>query len=87
MLVASSNLNNVQEAGDYPFRDGRITISLAEIAVWRSNPRAIFRTAQAVRSIKRLHVGARTTGCLRAAFFVSSIAALLSLYLGPRGRF
>jgi hypothetical protein len=43
MHIAWSDLNNVQEAGDYPFRDGRITISFADIAVWRNNPRATFR--------------------------------------------
>jgi hypothetical protein len=43
MHIAWSDLNNVQEAGDYPFRDGRITISFAEIAVWKNNPRATFR--------------------------------------------
>jgi hypothetical protein len=57
MHVASSDLNNVQEAGDYPFRDGQITIGFAKIAVWKNNPRATFRMAQTVRSIKRLQVG------------------------------
>jgi hypothetical protein len=40
MVIAWTDLNNVQEAGDYSFRDGRITISFAEIAVWKNNPRA-----------------------------------------------
>jgi hypothetical protein len=43
MHVAWSDLNNVQEAGDFPFRDGRIAITFAEIAVWKKNSRATFR--------------------------------------------
>jgi hypothetical protein len=43
MHIAWTDLNNVQEAGDFPFRDGRITIALAEIAIWKNNPRATFR--------------------------------------------
>jgi hypothetical protein len=43
MHIAWTDLNNVQEAGDFPFRDGRITIALAEIAIWKKNPRATFR--------------------------------------------
>jgi hypothetical protein len=57
MHIAWTDLNNVQESGDFPFRDGRITIAFAEIAVWKNNPRPTFRTAQTVRSIKRLHLG------------------------------
>jgi hypothetical protein len=40
MKVAWSDLNNVQEAGCYPFRDGSITVLETEIAVWRSHPNA-----------------------------------------------
>jgi hypothetical protein len=43
MRIAWTDLNNVQEAGDYPVRDGQITITFAEIAVWKNNPRATFR--------------------------------------------
>jgi hypothetical protein len=42
MKVAWSDLNNVQEAGCYPFRDGSITVLETEIAVWRSHPNALF---------------------------------------------
>jgi hypothetical protein len=42
MKVAWSDLNNVKEAGRYPFRDGVITVLEIEIAIWRSHPNAIF---------------------------------------------
>ncbi len=37
-----SDLNNVQEAGQYPFRDGVITVLELEIAIWRKHPTAMF---------------------------------------------
>jgi hypothetical protein len=43
MNVAWRDLNTVQEAGDYPFRDGTITITFAEVAIWKKNPGAQFR--------------------------------------------
>src|ERR1700761_1210221 len=43
MNVSWDYLNNVREAGDYPFRDGTITVSFAEIATWKTNPAAIFQ--------------------------------------------
>jgi hypothetical protein len=43
MHISWADLNNVQEAGDLPFRDGRITVTFAEIAIWKKNPRATFR--------------------------------------------
>jgi hypothetical protein len=43
MNVSRADLNNVQEAGDYPYRDGTITITFAELAVWKNNPRAQFQ--------------------------------------------
>jgi hypothetical protein len=43
MHIALTDLNSVQEAGDLPFRDGRITITFAEIAIWKTNPHATFR--------------------------------------------
>jgi hypothetical protein len=43
MNLSWSDLNNVQEAGDYPFRDGTITITFAEVAIWKSNPEAVFQ--------------------------------------------
>jgi hypothetical protein len=41
--IAWTDLNNVREAGEFPFWDGRITISFAEIAIWKTNPHAKFR--------------------------------------------
>jgi hypothetical protein len=43
MNVTWSDLNSVQEAGDYPFRDGTITVTFAEVAVWKTNPDAQFQ--------------------------------------------
>jgi hypothetical protein len=43
MNVSWSDLNNVQEQGDYPFRDGTIFVSFAEIAAWRKSPNTQFQ--------------------------------------------
>jgi hypothetical protein len=43
MNVSWSDLNNVQEAGDYPFRDGTITVTFAEAAIWKNDPNAQFQ--------------------------------------------
>ena len=42
MKIGWSYLNNVQEAGQYPFRDGVITVLEPEIAIWREHPKALF---------------------------------------------
>ena len=42
MKITWSDLNNVQEAGRYAFRDGFITILETEMAIWRSNPNVRF---------------------------------------------
>ncbi|HYR41974.1 MAG TPA: hypothetical protein VER98_03055 [Terriglobia bacterium] len=42
MKIGWSDLNNVQEAGQYPFRDGVITVLELEIAIWRKHPKALF---------------------------------------------
>ena len=43
MNVSWSDLNNVQEGGDYLFRDGTITVTFAEVAIWKNNPNAQFQ--------------------------------------------
>jgi hypothetical protein len=43
MNISWSDLNNVQEAGDYPFRDGTVTVTFAEVAIWKKNPGAQFQ--------------------------------------------
>jgi hypothetical protein len=43
MNISWSDVNNVQEAGDYPFRDGTITTTFAEVAIWKKNPSAHFQ--------------------------------------------
>jgi hypothetical protein len=43
MNVSWADLNNVQEAGDYPFRDGMISVTFAEVAIWKQTPGAQFR--------------------------------------------
>jgi hypothetical protein len=42
LKIGWSDLNNVQEAGQYPFRDGVITVLELEIAIWRNHPMALF---------------------------------------------
>ena len=42
MKIGWSDLNNVQVAGQYPFRDGVITVLELEIAIWRKHPKALF---------------------------------------------
>jgi hypothetical protein len=43
MNLSWDDLNKVQEAGDYPFRDVTITVTFAEIAIWQKNPAAGFK--------------------------------------------
>jgi len=43
MNISWSDLNNVQEAGEYPFRDGTITVTFAEVATWNKSPGAQFQ--------------------------------------------
>ena len=42
LKIEWSDLNNVQEAGQYPFGDGVITVLELEIAIWRKDPEALF---------------------------------------------
>ena len=42
MKIGWPDLNNIQEAGQYPFRDGMITVLELEIAIWRKHPNALF---------------------------------------------
>jgi hypothetical protein len=43
MNISWSDLNNVDQPGEYPFRDGTITVTFAEIAVWKKEPGAQFQ--------------------------------------------
>jgi hypothetical protein len=43
MNVSWSDLNNVREAGDHPFRDGTINVTFAELVIWKDNPNARFQ--------------------------------------------
>ena len=43
MNISWSDLNGVDQAGEYPFRDGTITVTFAEIAVWKKEPDAQFQ--------------------------------------------
>jgi hypothetical protein len=42
MDVSWIDVKNVQEAGDYPFRDGMLTVTFAEIAIWKNDHKARF---------------------------------------------
>jgi hypothetical protein len=43
MNISWSDLNNVDQPGEYPLRDGTITVSFAEIAIWKKEPGAQFQ--------------------------------------------
>jgi hypothetical protein len=43
MNVSWDDLNRVNEPGQYPFRDGTITVTFAEIAIWKGKPHAEFQ--------------------------------------------
>jgi hypothetical protein len=43
MNIGWHDLNQVTEAGRYPFRDGTIEVLEIEIAYWKANPAALFR--------------------------------------------
>jgi hypothetical protein len=41
LKIGWSDLNNAQEAGQYPFRDGVIIVLELEIVIWRNHPKAL----------------------------------------------
>jgi hypothetical protein len=43
MNISWNELNNIQSPGDYQFRDGTITVTFAEIAIWKTDPTAQFQ--------------------------------------------
>jgi hypothetical protein len=43
MNISWSDVNNEQEPGDYPFRDGTIFVTFVEVAIWKKNPSAQFQ--------------------------------------------
>jgi hypothetical protein len=67
MNVSWADLNHVQEAGDYPFRDGTITVTFAEVAIWKKTPGAQFRLRKyPVQSAFRYGLGGQIKGDLAA---------------------
>jgi hypothetical protein len=74
MNVSWSDLNNVQQAGDYSFRDGTITVTFAEVAVWKNNPNAHFQLMRKhpIQSVPRYVLGRRVEG-----EFASDISSLI----------
>jgi hypothetical protein len=42
-LVSWTDINRAPEAGEYPFRDGTLTVAFVEVAIWKRNPTALFR--------------------------------------------
>ncbi len=42
MKVAWKDVNHVEAAGRYPFRDGTIDLTDREIVLWKNNPDAVF---------------------------------------------
>jgi hypothetical protein len=43
MNISLSDVGSVQSAGEYPYQDGSITITVSEFAVWQANPDARFK--------------------------------------------
>lgn len=43
MNVSWNDVNQVQEPGQFPFRDGTIDVTFAEIAIWKLQPDAQFQ--------------------------------------------
>ena len=43
MDVGWHDLDDVREPGDYPFRDGTMTVTFAEIAIWKDSPGTRFQ--------------------------------------------
>lgn len=43
MNVSWADVNHVDQPGEYPFRDGTITVNFAEVAAWKKQPGAQFR--------------------------------------------
>jgi hypothetical protein len=43
MDISWSDVNHVQEPGDYPFRDGTISVTFVEVAIWKKNASAQFQ--------------------------------------------
>ena len=42
-LVSWTDINRAPEAGEFSFGDGTLTISFAEVAIWKRSPSALFR--------------------------------------------
>lgn len=62
MNVSSIDLNNVPEGGDYSFRDGTITVTFAEVAIWKNNPNAQFQLMRKTPDSGRTQICARKAG-------------------------
>ena len=43
MRVSWSDVGRVEKPGDYPFRDGTITVTFAEISIWKMKPDSPFQ--------------------------------------------
>jgi hypothetical protein len=61
MNVSWRDLNNVQQAGDHPFRDGTITVTFAEVTIWKNTPNAQFQLMRKhpIRGAPRYVLGKR----------------------------
>jgi hypothetical protein len=64
----------VQEGGDYLLRDGTITVTFAEVAVWKNNPNAHFQLMRKhpIQGVPRYVLGRRVEG-----EFASDISSLI----------
>jgi len=55
MNVSWSDLGSVQDPGDYPFRDGTIGVTFAEIATWKERPDTQFQLMRKYHSSAGAH--------------------------------
>ena len=64
----------MQEGGDYLLRDGTITVTFAEVAVWKNNPNAHFQLMRKhpIQGVPRYVLGRRVE-----AEFASDISSLI----------
>jgi hypothetical protein len=69
MNVSWHDLNNIEQPGGYPFRDGMINVTVSEIAIWKKDPDAQFRLMRVhpIRGAFRYVLGQQVADTLPSA--------------------
>ena len=89
MNVSWNDLNNVHETGEHPFRDGTLTLTFVEIAIWRQDPEARFQLMRKhpIQEHPRYLLGRQVDSAANALperlFYESSNGDTWSLTLDP----